>query len=87
MPSLFAIIFRFFSIFCFSLGSWFYKIPSLISNTIIQHQNDLASFFYARRVVFLFYQKYAKTCAGRVYDVPFKIVGVVTLIVVEPAVQ
>lgn len=36
---------------------------------------------------FLFYRKYAKTCAGKVYDVPFKIVGVVTLIVVEPAVQ
>lgn len=36
---------------------------------------------------FLFYQKYAKICAGKVYDVPFKIVGVVTLIVVEPAVQ
>lgn len=36
---------------------------------------------------FLFYQKYAKTCAEKVYDVPFKIVGVVTLIVIEPAVQ
>ena len=36
---------------------------------------------------FLFYQKYAKTCAEKVYDVPFKIVGAVTLIVVEPAVQ
>lgn len=36
---------------------------------------------------FFFYKKYAKTCAGKVYDVPFKIVGVVTLIVDEPAVQ
>lgn len=38
-------------------------------------------------VVFLFYQKYVKTYAEKVYDVPFKIVGVVTLLVVEPAVQ
>lgn len=37
--------------------------------------------------VFLFYQKYVKACAEEVYDVPFKIVGVVTLIVDEPAVQ